>query len=264
MIRLLTTLIALVLPAIVAADTIEWPSGARVAVSLSYDDALDSQLDNAVPTLNRHGLKASFYLTLVSPSVRERMTDWRALAANGHELGNHTIYHPCSGSLPDRDWVQPYRDTDTYTLDQMVDEVVMANTILNAIDGKTRRTFTPPCDDLIVDGENYLVSVDQFFVAIKGQSNGMPETSYRLFAPDGESGQELIDYVTSHSQDGMLLNILFHGVGGDHLAVSSEAHDNLLRFLAENSDTYWVDTFLTIMTHAQAQRDAAPDPTSNR
>lgn len=247
-----------------ADEKIVWPNGAKVAVSLSYDDALDSQLDNAVPSLDGHGLKASFYLTLVSSSVRERLEDWRSLAANGHELGNHTIYHPCSGSLPDRDWVQPYRDTDTYTLDQMVDEVVMANTILNAIDGETRRTFTPPCDDLIVDGVNYLLSVDQFFVAIKGQSNGMPETLYPLFMPDGESGQELIDYVTSHSQEGMLLNILFHGIGGDHLAVSSEAHAKLLRFLAENSDTYWVDTFLNIMTHAKAQRDTAPGPTSNR
>ena len=247
-----------------ADEKIVWPNGAKVAVSLSYDDALDSQLDNAVPSLDGHGLKASFYLTLVSSSVRERVQDWRSLAANGHELGNHTIYHPCSGSLPDRDWVQPYRDTDTYTLDQMVDEVVMANTILNAIDGETRRTFTPPCDDLIVDGVNYLLSVDRFFVAIKGQSNGMPETFYPLFMPDGESGQELIDYVTSHSQEGMLLNILFHGIGGDHLAVSSEAHAKLLRFLAENSDTYWVDTFLNIMTHAKAQRDTAPGPTSNR
>lgn len=264
MFRLIVLIIsATTVPTVNAAEAVSWPDGAKVAVSLSYDDALDSQLNNAVPALDRHGLKASFYLTLVSSSVRERLADWRALAANGHELGNHTIYHPCSGSLPDRDWVQPFRDIDTYAMQQIIDEVVMANTILNAIDGKTRRTFTPPCDDWIVGGENYLLSVDHFFVAIKGQSNGMPETSYPLFMPEGNSGQELIDYVKSHSQEGMLLNILFHGIGGDHLAVSSEAHDKLLRFLAENSDTYWVDTFLNVMTHAIAQRDAAPGPTSN-
>jgi len=36
--------------------------------------------------------------------------------------------------------------------------------------------------------------------------------------------QELIAYVKENTKDGMLLNILFHGVGGDHLNVSAEAH----------------------------------------
>ena len=53
----------LALPAFSSQD-ISWPNGARVAVSLSYDDALDSQLDHAVPSLDEHGFKASFYLTL--------------------------------------------------------------------------------------------------------------------------------------------------------------------------------------------------------
>jgi hypothetical protein len=29
-----------------------WPPGIRAAVSLAYDDALDSQLDNAIPMLD--------------------------------------------------------------------------------------------------------------------------------------------------------------------------------------------------------------------
>ena len=52
-----------------------WPEGRRAAVSLSYDDAVPSQLDNAIPALDRHGLKGSFYLTLAADSVRMRMDD---------------------------------------------------------------------------------------------------------------------------------------------------------------------------------------------
>ena len=70
-----------------------WPHQARAAVSLAYDDALNSQLDFAVPALNRHGLKASFYLTLSSDTVRTRLAAWRTVAAQGHELGNHTLFH---------------------------------------------------------------------------------------------------------------------------------------------------------------------------
>ena len=71
--------------------------GKKCAVVLTYDDAIDQHLDNAVPILDSLGLKASFYITASSPSIQARMKEWRQLAANGHELGNHTLFHPCDG-----------------------------------------------------------------------------------------------------------------------------------------------------------------------
>src|SRR3546814_1913747 len=71
-------------------------------LSLAYDDALDSQLDNAIPALDRHGFHASFYLPLAAATLRTRLDEWRAAAARGHELGNHTLFHQCSGSAEAR------------------------------------------------------------------------------------------------------------------------------------------------------------------
>jgi peptidoglycan/xylan/chitin deacetylase (PgdA/CDA1 family) len=70
-----------------------WPGGARAAVSLTYDDGLDSQLQYAVPALDRRDLKATFFLT--EENMRARVADWRAVAAHGHEIGDHTVSHPC-------------------------------------------------------------------------------------------------------------------------------------------------------------------------
>ena len=53
--------------------------------------------------------------------------------------------------------------------------------------------------------------------------------------------------VESAGTDVKLINLIFHGIGGDHLAVSNDAHDELLAYLASNSDKYWVDTYLNIM-----------------
>ncbi len=78
-----------------ATDFVTWPSGAKAAVSLSYDDTLNSQLDNAIPALNKYDLKGSFYLSVANAPLRLRMEEWRQAAKQGHELGNHTIYHPC-------------------------------------------------------------------------------------------------------------------------------------------------------------------------
>ena len=119
----------------------------KIAVSLSYDDALQSQLDNALPALDRHGFKASFYLIPAKEDFAVQLPQWRAAAANGHELGNHSVFHPCEGDKPERDWVVDYKDLDAYTLNRIREELVLANTLLQAIDGERLRTYTPTCLD---------------------------------------------------------------------------------------------------------------------
>jgi peptidoglycan/xylan/chitin deacetylase (PgdA/CDA1 family) len=236
-----------------------WPNGARAAVSLAYDDALDSQLDHAIPVLDKFGLKASFYLQLSNPSVSGRMGQWRAAAMHGHELGNHSVFHQCSRSKPDRDWVQKHRDLDTTTVEQMKDQVIVANTMLYAIDGKRERTFTAPCGDLEASGDNYLGSIKSEFVAIKaGSGSGVASSMTALdpymvsvFAPVNVTGKQLIDMVKEAGAKGTMINFTFHGIGGDYLSISSEAHEELVKFLAENKKLYWTDTFLKLMKHVR-------------
>jgi peptidoglycan/xylan/chitin deacetylase (PgdA/CDA1 family) len=70
-----------------------WPQEQRAAVSLTYDDGLDSQLDNAVPQLEALGLKATFFVT--GENMDARLNDWIAVARQGHEIADHTLTHPC-------------------------------------------------------------------------------------------------------------------------------------------------------------------------
>ena len=67
----------------------------------------------------------------------------------------------------------------------------------------------------------------------------------------GVSGSKLVDRIESEAAEGTkLFNIIFHGIGGDYLTVSTEAHDHLLEYLADNQETYWVDSYINIMRHA--------------
>lgn len=238
-----------------------WPGGARAAVSLSYDDALDSQLDNAIPALNALKLRASFYLTLASPVVRQRLPEWRRAAAAGHELGNHTLFHPCSRSAPGRDWVAPHRDLDKISVAQMREEVQLANAFLYAIDGQTERTYTAPCTDPLAGGQPYLPAVADEFLAMKTQVGGVLPSLAALdladvptAGPVGSSGAELIAIVEQAAAQGSLASLTFHGIGGDHLSVSKEAHQALLQHLAAHPERFWVDSFVNIARYVRAQR----------
>lgn len=229
------------------AEGFMWPGERKIAVSLSYDDGLSSQLDNVVPVLDKYNLKASFYILPNSAVVNRRMKEWVSVAKNGHELGNHSMYHPCRASLPNRKWVADHHDLDKYTVDQIVEELATANTFLLALDGKRERTFTPPCFDFMAGGKEYFHKVKRSFVAIKGE--GVKSGFSVILVPKSVSAKELITYVKNVAKGTSLINIIFHGVGGNYLSVSSEAHAEFVKFLSENQDVYYVDSYINIMKY---------------
>ena len=110
-----------------------WPHGAKAAVSLAYDDAIDSQLDNALPMLDGADLKASFYLTLASPTLVKRLPEWRAAAARGHELGNHSLFHQCIRDAGGHAWVTPENDLATTSAERMAAQVRLGNAMLHLL-----------------------------------------------------------------------------------------------------------------------------------
>lgn len=243
-------------------QSFSWPNGAKAAVNLAYDDALDSQLDNVIPALDKYGFKGSFYVPGGAPVLTSRLPEWRAAAKNGHELGNHSIFHQCSASKPGREWVPPHNDLDKMTADQMAAQVAVANNILYMIDGKNERTYTAPCGDLEAGGENYIDQVKQHFVGIKAAPGGGVAADMNkldphfvgVTVPVDMTGEQLIAIVEEAAAKGTMANLTFHGVGGDYLSVSKDAHEQLLAHLAKHPDVYYVDTFLNIMKHVKQER----------
>ena len=102
-----------------------WPEGKKMALSLTFDDARLSQIDTGIPLLDKYGVKATFY---ISPGSMLKRTDgWKKAALNGHDIGNHSVYHPCSGNFA---WSRN-KALEEYSLQKMKTELDSANRLIN-------------------------------------------------------------------------------------------------------------------------------------
>ncbi len=153
-------------------SSFSWPAGVHAALSLTFDDARASQLDVAIPILDARGAKATFY---VSPEPMEKRLDgWRAALAAGHEIGNHTLSHPCSANFS---WSRGNALED-YTLARIEAEIDGASERIEALLGVTPRTFAYPCGQKFVGRgkavASYVPLVATRFIAARGAYDEQP------------------------------------------------------------------------------------------
>jgi peptidoglycan/xylan/chitin deacetylase (PgdA/CDA1 family) len=81
--------------------TISW-NGHVGAVSFTFDDALENQIENLKPVLDKlPDVHVTFFLTSMGSGYRQKADGFAALANNGHEIGNHTESHGHLTSISD-------------------------------------------------------------------------------------------------------------------------------------------------------------------
>lgn len=224
------------------------PGHRRCIVSLCYDDALPCHHESVAPLLEQHGLRATFYTHLQSRFLRD-VDRWRGLAATGHELGNHTVFHPCQ----DQRWLDRTYNLRNYTPRRWRDEVELANAVLHTVDGCTRRTFGNTChDNRVGEGESAALIEDlapDYFIAARGEHTRRPVDFSALHwfnlgnrVIDGAPFAELETELASLEQAGGWILYTMHGVGPrDHeLHIAIEEHRRLIEWLAAHADTVWV------------------------
>jgi len=123
-----------------------WPNDAKMALSLTFDDGRSSQVTEGVPVLDSFGVKVTFYAQ--PENLLQELELWKQAAASGHEFGNHTIGHPCTGNFA---WVR-YDDVvlESYDIDRMRAEVLQANDEIEELLGVRPVSFAYPCGQTYV------------------------------------------------------------------------------------------------------------------
>lgn len=238
-----------------------WPADALGAVSLTFDDGVASQLDLAIPLLNKYGLQATFY---VNPrdNYREQLIPWRNATADGHEIGNHTISHPCSKNfafIADNN----RRALEEMTLDDIEDEIAEAGRrIAEMIPDQQAVSFGYTCYQPFVGRgatrQSYVPVVAKHCVAGRGRGERPNDPRHcdlwYLWSTPCErmTGAELVGLVEQAPAQGRWTILTFHGVNDGHLHVAAGDLEELCDYLARNRSRIWTAPVATVAQHVAA------------
>ena len=107
----------------------KWPEGKKMALSLTFDDARLSQIDKGIPLINKYGVKATFYLS--PDNMKQRIEGWKEAVRAGHDIGNHSLLHPCTLNYG---WAKEVQ-LESYTLQRMSAEIDSASIIIHKLLG---------------------------------------------------------------------------------------------------------------------------------
>ena len=212
------------------------------AVTLTYDDALASQLTTAAPALKTHGLTATFFVT----DVRANPTPWSALRADGHELASHTFKHPCPKV---NTWVAPGNANEDYDAARMTTELDEGIAMLQMLGQPPPYTFAYPCGITWMgeDHQSYVPLIQERFSAARGVSPGPVRPGIDLYNVPATfstgTGDALIAIAEQAKAQGTWVVYGFHGIGADSNVIAADAHEALLAYLDEQSEALYIATF---------------------
>ena len=240
-----------------------WPNGASGAVSLTYDDALPCHYEAVTPLLEAAGLRGTFNIAIARPNFMDHVSAWRDVAARGHELGNHTLFHPCrSEPLDERPGQDIGYNLCYYTEKRFRDEVGLANWILTQTDGRREHTYANTCHHNSIGTGASQQSIEPMladhFVAARGECTNrmvnIAQVNYMnlgTVGADGRSFESLRDEIASALEAGNWVVYTMHGVGqGTHrLFIDAEEHRHLVEWLSANRKHIWTAPMIEVAKH---------------
>jgi hypothetical protein len=230
------------------APPFRWPEGKRAAISLTFDDARLSQVDTGLPILDRYNIKATFY---VSPdNIRERLDGWKRAVKNGHEIGNHTMTHPCTGNYA----FSKANALEDLSLDRMARDIDEASLAIEKMLAVKPVSFAYPCCQTFVGRgaavKSYVPLVaERFMTGRLGLNESANDPSVcdlsQLLAQwsDGATFEALKALIDQAISEGRWLILAGHEVGeSGYQTTLAKTLEALCRYASDPRSGLWIDT----------------------
>jgi len=195
-----------------------WPEGKKAALSLTFDDARFSQVDTGTALLDKYGVKATFFV--VPSAVEQRLDGWKKAVSNGHEIGNHTMTHPCTGNFL---WSRK-NALENYNIDDIRNEITECNARIKELLGVTPEVFAYPCGQKFVgrdtNTKSYVPLISKMFILGRGwRDEALVDPLFCDLSQvsgiemDGKNFDEILPLIEEAKKNGQWLILAGHEMG---------------------------------------------------
>ena len=234
---------------------VTWPGGAKMALSLSFDDGRASQVTDGLPVFERHGAKVTLFV--VPSAIEPRLEGWKRAVAAGHEIGNHSLTHSCSGNFP----FSRQKALEDHSLARMRAELIEANQRITALLGVTPRTFAYPCGQTFVgrgrQTQSYVPLVAELFIVGRGwlgESSNDPafvDLAQTLGVEmDGKDFAQMLPVLDEARSRGAWLVLAGHDIGaGGRQTTRVAMLDELFAYVKNPANGIWLATVADAADH---------------
>lgn len=237
-----------------------WPEGKQVAISLTFDDARLSQVEGGTKLLNQYDVKATFYV--VPTAVERKLEEWKKAVEHGHEIGNHSVRHPCTGNFL---WSRNSA-LENYTIEQMRSELIEANEQIEKLLGVKCEVFAYPCGQTFVgrgkETKSYIPVVADLFLSGRGWlDEGPNDPTFCDFAQltgvesDGKDFEQILPLIESAKKNSQWLVLAGHEMNDSGAQTTRLAMlKALLEYAKDPANGVWIAPVGTVVKYIQEQR----------
>ena len=238
----------------------EWPNGKRMAISLSFDDARVSQVDTGLALLRKHGVKATFFLQ--GNRIEQRLEGWRQAVADGHEIGNHSMTHPCTGNYE----FSRQNALEDYSLSMMQKQLDSANEQISRLLGVKAKTFAYPCGQKFVgrgrNTKSYVPLIANHFLVGRGYlDEAANDPTFCDLAQalgtafDDMDFEQMLKPIQDAAKQGRWVIFVGHEIGQRGFQVTdTKALEALCDYANEPANGIWLATVAEIATYIEGHR----------
>ncbi|TAL66458.1 MAG: polysaccharide deacetylase [Bacteroidetes bacterium] len=241
----------------------QWPEGKKMGLSLTFDDARLSQIDTGIPLLDKHGIKATFY---ISPdNMMQRLEGWKKAVADGHDIGNHSLHHPCSGNFA---WSKNYA-LENYKIVDMDMELDSASNLIKKMLGIWPVSFAFPCGQTFIGrGEktrSYVPVIAAKFETGRGWlSEGPNDPSFCDMSQltgmelDGKSFTQVLSLIEDAKSKGSWLIFAGHEMNDRGIQTSLlKTIEEICKYASDPANGIWIDNVHNIAAYVIEKRSPA-------
>ncbi|MGD0754744.1 MAG: polysaccharide deacetylase family protein [Bacteroidales bacterium] len=242
----------------------QWPEGKKMGLSLTFDDARLSQVDKGIPLLDKYGVKATFYL--LPDNMKQRLESWKKAVADGHDIGNHSLHHPCIGNFA---WSKDHA-LENYSIEDMNNELDSASNLIKNMLGIQPVSFAFPCGQTFIGRgkmtRSYVPVISAKFETGRGWLSECPNdpvfcdmsqlTGMEL---DGKSFEQIIQLIEEAKSKGQWLILAGHEMNQDGFQTSLlDTIEAICKYAQDPANGIWIDSVHNIAAYVKEKRGEPP------